>query len=161
VVGYTDADFAGDKLARKSTSGMVFLMNGGAVSWASKLQATVATSTCEAELIAGALAVKECLYISKVIADVTGEYKALDLYGDNQAALMLLRNVHAGAQNRTKHVDIAYNFARHRVMLGEVNVHFISTSEMVADIMTKQLSGPAFRKHRESLGLCVLSRLSE
>ena len=154
AVGYTDADFAGEKPGRKSTSGMVILMNGAAVAWASKLQGTVATSTCEAELIAGALAVKECLYVSKLLADLTEKYMPLDLYGDNQSALRLMKNVHAGAQNRTKHIDIAYNFARQRVMLGEVQVHFVGTADMVADVMTKQLPGPSFRKHRDTLGLC-------
>ena len=161
VKAYTDADFAGDKIARKSTSGLAILMNGAAISWASKLQATVATSTCEAELIASSFAVKECLYVSKLLADITGVYAAIDLFGDNQAALKLMKNVYAGAQNRTKHIDVAYNFARHRVMVGDVRMHYIGTNDMVADVFTKQVSGPAFRKHRESLGLTGVQKEGE
>jgi hypothetical protein len=78
-------------------------MNGAAVSWSSKLQTVVATSTCEAEMIAAAAAVKEGLYISKVMADITGSYKPIVIYGDAQAALSLMKNVCAGAQNRTNH----------------------------------------------------------
>jgi hypothetical protein len=154
---YTDADYAGDRDMRRSTSGMVIMMNGAAISWASKLQATVATSTCEAELIAAAFAVKECLYVSKLLADITGKYVAIKLYGDNQAALRLMRNVCVGAQNRTKHVDIAYNFSRQRVMQGEVTMQFVGTDYMVADMLTKQLPGPAFRTHRCSVGVSTVA----
>lgn len=153
LTGYTDSDFAGDKIARKSTSGMVFTMNGAAVSWSSKLQTVVATSTCEAEMIAASAAVKEGLYISKVMADITGSYNPTLIYGDNQAALALMKNVCAGAQNRTKHFDVALNFARYRVMLGDTVMRYIATGKMVADVMTKQVPGPAFRKHRDALGV--------
>jgi hypothetical protein len=56
---YSDADFAGDPVKRRSTSGFVFQHSGAAVLWGSKLQQTVAASTCEAELIAGSRAIKE------------------------------------------------------------------------------------------------------
>jgi hypothetical protein len=151
--GYTDSDFAGDLAQRKSTGGFVFMYGGAAVAWSSKLQTIVATSTCEAELIAAARAVKEALYFSKLMADLCGQFYPITLCVDNQAAVVLLRNPAAGASSRTKHVDVCYHFARHRVAVGDVKVEYISTTHMLADIMTKQLPGPVFKTHRANLGV--------
>jgi hypothetical protein len=152
--GYTDSDFAGDVNQRKSTGGFVFMFGGAAVAWSSKLQSIVATSTCEADLVAAARAVKEALYFGKLMADICGVFRPLTFCVDNQAAVVLLRNPAAGAGNRTKHIDVCYQFARHRVATGDVKVEYISTTHMLADMMTKQLPGPAFKKHRSNLGLC-------
>jgi Reverse transcriptase (RNA-dependent DNA polymerase) len=154
-IGYSDSDFAGERDARKSTSGSVFLYGGAAVAWSSKLQTVVATSTCEAELIAFAAAVKEALHVSKILNDVCKKWITLDLFGDNQAAITLIRNPAVGAHNRTKHIDVAFHFARYRVMAQDVSVWYIRTDEMTADILTKQLAGPGYRKHREAMGLTM------
>jgi hypothetical protein len=71
LIGYTDSDYAGDLVKRRSTSGYVFMNAGAAVLWGSKLQTTVAVSTCEAELIAGARAIKEALWLRKLITGKT------------------------------------------------------------------------------------------
>lgn len=59
IEGYFDFDWAGDKSSRRSTSGFIFMLNGGPVSWCSKRQATVALSSTEAEYIALTMAAKE------------------------------------------------------------------------------------------------------
>lgn len=63
VVGYSDSDWAGDKESRKSTSGFIFMLNGGPVSWCSKRQSTVALSSTEAEYIALTLAAKKATWL--------------------------------------------------------------------------------------------------
>lgn len=141
---------------RRSTSGYVFQNAGGAVLWGSKLQTTVAASTCEAEFIAGALAVKEALGLRKLMYDLHSTWMVVPIRMDNQSALVLIKNPAAGAHNRTKHIDVAYHFARHRVIAGEIQASFIPTQQMVADIFTKQLPGPSFRLHRDNLGLANL-----
>lgn len=151
--GYSDADYAGDVADRKSTSAHVFMFGGAAVSWLSKLQSTVATSTCEAEFVAGAAAVKESLYISKLFVDITGTWKPLQVLCDNQSALQVLKTPEIEAQTRLKHVDIAYKFARNRVTRGDVQVGYIPTKDMVADALTKQLPGPGHTSHRNNMGI--------
>jgi hypothetical protein len=151
--GYSDADFAGDLVKRRSTSGFVFLHAGAAVLWGSKLQQTVAASTCEAELIAGSRAIKEALYLRKLWHDLFVTWIPIPIKMDNQSALILIKNPAAGAQNRSKHIDVCYNFSRHRVICGEIEASFVRTQDMVADVFTKQLPGPAFRMHRENLGV--------
>lgn len=153
--GYSDSDYGGDTVARRSTSGNVFIYGGAAVAWSSKLQTVVATSTCEAELIAFSFAVKEALHISKILVAITGKWIPLQLHGDNQAAVALAKNPSIGAHNRTKHLDICYHFCRYRAMVGDVTVVFMPTQEMMADILTKQLPGPGFKKHRDNMGLAA------
>jgi hypothetical protein len=69
--GYSVADYAGDVDKRRSTSGNVFKLHGGAISWRSKLQATVAASTSEAEFIAASTAAKEALWLRQLMAEFT------------------------------------------------------------------------------------------
>ena len=153
IMGYTDSDYAGDLVKRRSTSGFVFINAGAAILWGSKLQTIIAVSTCEAELVAGARAIKEGLWLRKLWADLHGKSITMPILMDNQSALTLLKNPAAGAQTRTKHIDINYNFARHRHISGDITAKFVPTDEMLADVFTKQLPGPAYRKHRDHLGL--------
>lgn len=71
--GWVDSDFAGDKATRKSTTGFVFTLNGAALSWRSRMQRLVATSTTAAEYIAEAEVVKDSLWLRRLVGDL-GEY---------------------------------------------------------------------------------------
>jgi hypothetical protein len=90
--GYCDADYAGDTDTRKSTTGYVFTLNSGAVSWQSKRQPTVAASTTEAEYMAAAAAIKEALWLRKVLNDLQLGPGTISIFADNQSAIKLLRN---------------------------------------------------------------------
>ena len=151
LVGFCDADYAGDVDSRRSTTGYVFLMHGGAMSWSSRLQPTVAASTTEAEYMAAAGAVKEALWLRKLTADISIPVKTVLIYGDNQGAIKLLK--HPIASVRSKHIDVIYHFARERVTRGEVAFEYISTELMVADCMTKPLPVGKFTFCREGMGL--------
>jgi hypothetical protein len=150
---YSDADYAGDVDGRRSTSGMCILVNGGAIMWRAKLQSVVATSTCEAEYISAAEATKEVLWLTKLWSEFNDKHRALTLCVDNQSALTLMNKHTAGASGRTKHIDIAYHFIKHRVMVGDMKVDFVSTQEMLADVMTKGLAGPAHVDAMKKLGV--------
>jgi transposase InsO family protein len=153
VVGYCDADYAGDPDKRRSTSGYLFMMAGGVVSWGSKLQPTVAASTCEAEYISSAFAVKEALWVRKVLQELLpgGYQKPMLIFGDNQGALALLK--HPNAHQRTKHIDVAFHFARDRIERGEVAFDYCQTDRMVADCLTKAVPFPKFEANKKAMGL--------
>ena len=142
LVGYCDADFAGDVDTRRSTTGYVFVLNGGAISWSSRRQPTVALSTAEAEYMAAAHAIKEALWLRKLFADLRVPVDAIDLRSDNQAAIALLKN--PIASNRSKHIDVLHHFARERVIRGEVSISYCSTQQQLADCLTKPVGEAKF-----------------
>jgi histone deacetylase 1/2 len=137
IVGYCDADFAADLATRRSTTGYVFMIGGGAVSWQSKRQPTVAASTTEAEYQAAASAVKEALWLRKLLSDLDIVVGAVAIKIDNQSALKLLYNPISSA--RSKHIDVVHHFARERVLRNEVSFEYVNTADQVADILTKPL----------------------
>ncbi len=151
MVGYCDADYDGDMDTRRSTTGYVFSMHGGAISWSSRLQPTVAQSSCEAEYMSAASAVKEALWMRKLATDLNLEVRTLKIYCDNQGAIKLLK--HPIASSRSKHIDIMHHFVRERVARGEVHFEYCNTERMVADIFTKALPVAKVEFCRQELGL--------
>lgn len=145
---FSDANFAADPDKRRSTSGVVITFNGRAVLWFSKLQSVVATSTAEAEYIAAAAATKESLWVRKMLGEITGAVQPIDLRVDNQSAIKLITQNTAGQSGRTKHVDVQFHFIKERFQRGDLSVDFVKTQDQMADMMTKQLGGPEFRRHR-------------
>ena len=134
--GYCNADFAGDIDTRRSTTGYVFKLAGGAISWSSRLQPTVAASTTEAEYMAASNATKEGLWLRKLLTDLGKPLKPIVIQSDNQAAISLIKNPITSM--RSKHIDVIHHFARERVVRGEV-VFYVNTADNVADMLTKPL----------------------
>jgi hypothetical protein len=152
LVGYCDADYAGDVDTRRSTTGYVFLFGGGAVSWSSKLQPTVALSTAEAEYMAAASAVREALWLRKLLGDLGYDCtQPVPILCDNQAALKLLVNPIVSA--RSKHIDVLHHFARERVALREVCFDYCRTESMIADCLTKAVPEHKFLTCSSGMGL--------
>ena len=150
LVGYSDADWAGDVDSRKSTSGYVFLLGGNIISWASKKQPVVALSTTEAEYIALCLATQEAIWLRRLCASVgQAQTKPTKILEDNQGTISMSRNPRNNS--RTKHIDIKYHFVREAVEKNETDIVHCSTQKMVADTLTKGLTKPAFEIHRNSM----------
>ena len=141
VTGYCDADMGGDLDTRRSTTGYTYILYGGAISWSSKRQESVALSTVEAEYMAAAAAVKEALWLRVLLEDLQLPYETILIHGDNHGSLQLIKNTIISA--RSKHIDIRYHFVRERVANAEVAFKYISTDSMVADGLTKSL--PAYK----------------
>ncbi|KAJ8747772.1 hypothetical protein K2173_011424 [Erythroxylum novogranatense] len=139
LVGYCDADYAGDYDTRRSTTGYVFMLGFGAISWCSKRQPTVSLSTTEAEYRAATMAAQENTWLVQLMKDLHQPIDyAVPLYCDNQSAIRLAENpiFHA----RTKHVEVHYHFIREKVLQGEITLEQIKTEDQVADMFTKGLS---------------------
>ena len=138
LYGFTDSDYAGSLDDRKSTSGQVFFLGSGAVSWSSKKQDTVALSSSETEYMAATSSACQATWLRKILADF-GQAKigATDIYCDKKSAIAMSRN--PSFHSRTKHIDIRYHFIRALIMKGEIQLKYTGTNQQVADIMTKSL----------------------
>ena len=158
LVVYSDADWAGDQTDRKSTSGFVAMLYGGAISWGSRKQASVSTSSTESEYIAMSTCAKQSQWIAQILRDMKlPKYVGKDPYtvqikGDNQGALALIRNPHL--HERSKHIDIQYYYIRDLEARRKIDIGYIPTTDMVADGMTKPLERIAFRKFKRLMGIC-------
>ena len=151
LTGYCDADYAGDTDTRRSTTGYVFMLNGGAITWSSKRQPTVAASTTEAEYMAAGSACKEALWLRKLAKDLGLNAGAVTIGSDNQGAIKLLRN--PVTSMRSKHIDVVHHFTRERVSRGEINYHYVNTNDMIADALTKPLPPTKFIACRNGMGM--------
>ncbi|KAJ9509995.1 hypothetical protein QJQ45_011674 [Haematococcus lacustris] len=141
LVGFCDADFAGDLDTRRSTTGFVFTMHGAAVSWSSRRQPTVAVSTTEAEYMAASAAAKEALWLRVLLADLSvgSAVEPVTIMCDNEAAITLIK--HPIASARSKHIDVLHHFVRERAARGELVFKYLASGANVADAMTKALPG--------------------
>lgn len=139
LVGFSDADYAGDLVSRRSTTGFVFLLAGGPVTWTSQRQKIVALSTTESEYVAAASAAKEAIWLRKLL-DGLGikSDEPITLKIDNQSAIRLSKNPEY--QKRTKHIDVRYHFLREKVLNKEINTEYICAKEQLADLFTKALT---------------------
>lgn len=152
--GYSDADWGGDLKTRRSTSGYLFNIGSGVISWSSKRQPTVALSSCEAEYMAQTQATKEAIWLRRLLSELLGigdEPLATVIFGDNQGAIALTKNPQHHA--RTKHIDLQHHFVREKVAEGLVKIEFTPTEEQIADGLTKPLPKDAFNRFRSLLGL--------
>ncbi|KAL1582041.1 hypothetical protein WHR41_09299 [Cladosporium halotolerans] len=145
LTGYSDADWGGDHATRRSTSGYIFMMGGGPISWCSKRQATVALSSCEAEYIALTQATKEAVWLRLLLTELgVPDAEPTRILADNQGAMALAKNPEF--HTRTKHIDIQYHFVRQEVGRKRVQLEFVGSEDMLADCLTKALPAKAFRK---------------
>ena len=150
VCAYADADWANDKIGRKSISGWVAKLNGDPVSWSSKKQRTVATSTCEAELYAQAAGMQEVLWLRGLLGELGLNVGVQSrVYGDNQGTIALSKK--GVKSERTKHVDVKYHFVTETVEAGTIGLKWVPSAEQQADIFTKALSAPVFLQLRKNL----------
>lgn len=153
-VGYSDSDFAGDCDDRRSCSGYVFMLGGGAVSWSSKKQSCVALSTAEAEYMALSTASQEAVWLNNLVYKLnfeTNVIKPVIIYEDNMSTISIANN--NVISNRTKHVQIRFHYIKELINNNCINVEFCPSEEMIADVLTKALDRIKFVKFREKLGL--------
>lgn len=152
LMGYSDANWGGDKDTRRSTTGYMFKLGGGAVSWNSKRQPTVALSTTEAEYMALTQCTKEAVWLKRLLCDLHyHQVGPIEILEDNQGCMALAKNPVSHA--RTKHIDIQHHFIREKVQSGEVELRYCRSAQMPADLLTKALTKEAHFKFMDMMGL--------
>jgi hypothetical protein len=157
MVVYSDADWASDKSDRKSISGSVAMFYGGPISWSSKKQKAVSTSSCESEYVALSSCTKQGQWFAQLLRDmrhnkyIGPDTNMVHMLGDNMGAIALTKNPHLN--ERSKHIDICYHFVRDLARNARLQVSYVPTADMVADGMTKPLQRVAFERFKNQLGI--------
>ena len=160
IVGFSISDYAGCLDSRKSTSGYIFMFPGGAVSWSSNKQKTVAASTMEAEYIAHFHTTSQAVWIRKLISHlgvVDSIKKPLKSYCDNEASIKFSNN--NKSSSACKHMEIKFLIVKERIRDQLVSIEHIGTDEMLADPLMKALPPGTYSGQVCKMGLA--SNLSD
>ena len=157
LVGYSDSDYAGDKVDRKSTSGTCQFLGRSLVSWSSKKQNSVSLSTAEAEYIAAGSCCAQLLWMTQTLKDYGIYVKHVPLLCDNESAIKIAHN--PVQHSRTKHIEVRHHFIRDHVAKGDINLKHVRTNKQLADIFTKPLDEKVFCRLRGELNIIDASNL--
>ncbi|CAI7790079.1 unnamed protein product [Closterium sp. NIES-54] len=161
LIGYVDADDAGDKQKRTSTRGYVFVYGGAAVSWSSSCIKCATLSSTESEYVAATNAGKEGRRLRFLLA----EFKLLDagkstiLRVDNKLAFTVAAGL--GLTGNLKHMERRYARLQHIVRRGKFVLKYIPTTEQPADFLTKALHFPAFNRCSVAIGQVRLADVGD
>lgn len=152
LTGFCDADWGSDLDSRRSTTGYIFMLQGGAISWSTKRQQTVALSTAESELMSMVAAIQESMWLKRMEKElIPNAPKTITLNCDNKSAIDF--GINNAYSPRTKHIDIKDKFVRQSLAKRLIKLNYIPTNEMLADILTKGLNAIKQSKFTNELGL--------
>jgi hypothetical protein len=154
IKGYSDPDYAGDKDDRKSTTGYMFTLAGGAISWKSCKHLIVASSTMYTKFIAYFEATNRVLWLKKFIPDlkvVDCIDKPLKMYCDNQPTIFYAHN--NKSSKATRPIKIKYYIMKDKIQDRTISLEHIRTKNMLADPLTKGLPPSVFKEHLAGMGL--------
>jgi hypothetical protein len=126
LIGYSDANYAGCKIDRKSTSGTCQFLGRSLVSWASKKQNLVALSTTEAEYIAAGHCCAQLLWMRQTLRNYGYKLCKVPVRCDNESAIRMAD--YPVEHSRTKHIDIRYHFLRDQQLKGDIEIAYVSTT---------------------------------
>ena len=149
---YVDSDYGGCKDTRRSTSGFIFTMAGGAVCWSSKRQTTVALSTVEAEYVAMSRCAQQMVWMHSWLDEVQIDFQLPGLIkGDNRGAIALTKNTRD--HGKVKHIDIRHHYIRDLLKSGAISTEQVASADNLADLFTKPL--PRDLHHRILIALNI------
>jgi hypothetical protein len=151
LIGYSNSDYAGCKVDRKSTSVTCQFLGRSLVSWSSKKHTSVALSTAEAEYVVVGQCCAQLLWMRQTLRDFGYNLSKVRLLCDNESAIRMADN--PIEHNRTKHIDIRHHFLRDHQQKGDIKVYHISTENQLADIFTKPLDEKTFCRLRSELNV--------
>lgn len=138
LIGYADANWAEDIYDRKSQSGFCFILAGAVISWESRKQNVVATSSAESEYIALAESTKEAMYLRYLLEELGFPPDGPTVIMSDSQSAQHMANF-GGHHSRTKHIHYRYHFIRDAVANKIINIKYVPTENMTADVLTKSL----------------------
>lgn len=152
LVVFSDANFGECRLNGKSNSGIVCFVNGGPISWSSRKQSFVAMSTCEAEFYATSEAVKEAIWLRKLLAESNGPIlEPTKVFNDNRASISMITN--GNFMQRTKYVGVRSHYIADWIKRKVIDLEHCATEHNTADLLTKPLNSVRINTLRASAGL--------
>ena len=150
--GFTDTDWVGSSMHRKSTFGYCFNIGSGITSWCSRRHKFVALSSSEAEYMATSTTSCEAIWLRKLLVNLfRRNMEATRIMCDNQSCIKLSEN--PVFHDRLKHIDIRYHFFRDCVQQGAVQLSYTPIGEQVANILTKALGKSKFDYFGEKMSM--------
>ncbi|RVW15892.1 Retrovirus-related Pol polyprotein from transposon TNT 1-94 [Vitis vinifera] len=154
LIGYSDSDFAGCQDSRRSTSGYIYLLAGGAISWRSAKQTLVTSSTMEAEFVACYEASNQGIWLRNFVTGLRvldGIERPLKIFCDNKSAVLYSNNNRSST--KSKYIDIKFLVVKEKVQSGQISIEHIGTNSMIADPLTKGLPPKVFHEHTAHMGV--------
>ncbi|CAI7766022.1 unnamed protein product [Closterium sp. NIES-54] len=152
LTGHADVSWVDDLATQRSSQGYTFSLGFGSVSWWSTRSSSVLSSSCEAEIYAGAMAAQELRWLTYLLTDLGEPPRSPPvLYVDNKAMLALCREHRL--EQRTKHIALCYFLARELQQRGLLRLAYVASQANTADIFTKALQPCDHRRFCTMLGL--------
>ncbi|WZZ27522.1 hypothetical protein YC2023_010923 [Brassica napus] len=157
VVGYCDADWAGDRADRRSTTGYCTFIGGNLVTWKSKKQKVVSCSSAEAEYRAMLKLTNELVWIKGILKHLEiDQATPMTMHFDNQAAIHIASN--SVFHERTKHIEVDCHKVRQMIILGVILPCYTRSEDQLADVFTKAARQKTMESIHIRLGLIDLGK---
>src|SRR6202000_630673 len=144
LIACTDSDWASDQDGRRSQSGYFLKMAGGAISWTSRAQRTIALSSTEAEYMALSDCSRQVVWMHTLLGELGYDLRPIPICGDNQGSIFISSN--PVTEKHSKHIDIRYHYIREVIARKLAEVYFIDGDNNPADMLTKNLGIIKFQK---------------
>ncbi|CAI7774110.1 unnamed protein product [Closterium sp. NIES-54] len=145
LTGHADASWVDDLAMQRSSQGYTFSLGSSSVSWRSSRSSSVLSSSCEAEIYAGAMGAQELRWLTYLLTDLGEAPRSPPvLYVDNKAMLALCQEHRL--EHRTKHIALRYFLARELQQRGQLRLAYVASQANTADVFTKALQPCATRR---------------
>ncbi|GJR14086.1 zinc finger, CCHC-type containing protein [Tanacetum coccineum] len=152
--GYTDASWISNTEDNSSTSGWVFLLGGGAISWASKKQTCITGSTMESEFVALAAAGKEAEWLKNLLLEIPLWSKPIAPISIRCDSAATLAKAYSQMYNgKSRHLGVRHSMIRELITNGVISIEFVRSQQNLADHLTKGLARDLVIKSAEGMRL--------